>query len=84
MPKSEKNYDLLNKTNAILKSAGLEEVKAIFIFGGSDAAYITLAGIPVIDSIGVIGDNVHSKDEYILLDKFSLSTKRTAAVISAI
>ena len=84
MPKSDKNYDLLNKTNTILKSAGLEEVKPIFTFGGSDAAYITLAGIPVIDSIGVIGDNVHSKDEYILLDKFSLSTKRTAAVISVI
>ena len=81
MQKSKKNYDLLNKSNEILKKSGLEELKAISSFGGSDAAYITLAGIPVIDSIGVIGDKVHSRDEYILLDKFSLSTKRVASII---
>ena len=62
----------------------LEEIKAIESFGGSDAAYITLADIPVIDSIGVIGDNVHSKDEYIDLDRFSLATKRIAVSISHI
>ena len=82
MPKAEKNYDLLKEVNRILKTAGLKELKAITVFGGSDAAYITLAGIPVIDSIGVIGDNVHRKNEYILTDKFSLSTKRIAAIIA--
>lgn len=84
MPKAKKNYDLLNESNRILKDHGLEELKAISSFGGSDAAYITLAGIPVIDSIGVIGDNVHCRDEYILLDKFSLPTKRIAAIIEYI
>ena len=81
MPRSDKNYDLLDRMNKIFKSAGLEEIKAIESFGGSDAAYITLADIPVIDSIGVIGDNVHSKDEYIDLDRFSLATKRIAASV---
>ena len=82
MPKSKKNYDLLNDVNKIFKNTGLEELKTVIAFGGSDASYITLAGIPVIDSIGVVGDKVHSKDEYILLDKFSLATKRVAAFIA--
>lgn len=82
MPKSQKNYDLLDESNAILRSAGLEEMKTVISFGGSDAAYVTLAGIPVIDSIGAIGDNVHNTNEYILTDKFSLSTKRVAAIIA--
>ena len=82
MPKSGKNYGLLDEINATLKNAGLEELKTIIAFGGSDAAYITLAGIPVVDSIGVIGDNVHNTNEYILTDKFSLPTKRIAAFIA--
>ena len=82
MPKSEKNYNFLSEANEILKNAGMEELKAIIAFGGSDAAYITLADITVIDSIGVIGDNVHSQNEYIAIDKFSLSTKRVAAIIA--
>ena len=83
MPRSEKNYALLRDMNAVLKKAGLAELKTVIAFGGSDAAYITLAGIPVIDSIGVIGDNVHSPEEYILKDVFSLPTKRIAAYIAA-
>ena len=84
MPKSDKNYALLDKTNEILKNAGLNELEAIQSFGGSDAAYITLDGIPVIDSIGIIGDKLHSRDEYISLNKFSLPTKRIAATIAHI
>ena len=82
MPGSEKNYGLLDEINEALKNSGLEELKTIIAFGGSDAAYITLAGIPVIDSIGAIGDNVHNTNEYILTDKFSLPTKRIAAFIA--
>lgn len=82
MPGSDKNYDLLKEVNEILKKAGLKELEVINSAGGSDAAYVTLAGIPVIDSIGVIGDKCHSSDEYILTDKFSLSTKRIAAIVA--
>lgn len=82
MPRSEKNYALLDEINGILKKSGLEALKTIIAFGGSDAAYITLAGIPVIDSIGAIGDNVHNPNEYILTDEFSLPTKRIAAFIA--
>ena len=81
MPHSEKNYKLLDGINGALKEAGLAELKTVIAFGGSDAAYITLAGIPVIDSIGAIGDNVHNRNEYILTDVFSLPTKRIAAFI---
>lgn len=82
MPGTDRNYGLLDELNGVIKNAGLEEIKTVIAFGGSDAAYITLAGIPVIDSIGAIGDNVHSKNEYILTDKFSLPTKRIAAFIA--
>ena len=84
MPKSEKNYALLNSINKILKSVGLEELEPIKAFGGSDAAYVTLAGIPVIDSIGAIGDNVHNSEEFIFTDKYSLATKRVAAFIALV
>ena len=82
MPKSEKNYSLFYKANKILTAAGLEELEVINSTGGSDSAYITLAGIPVIDSFGVLGGKVHSPKEHIMTDSFSLSAKRIAAIIA--
>ena len=84
MPKAEKNYELLKEVNRLLQNAGLEELESMVAFGGSDAAYITLAGIPVIDSIGPLGELMHSPNEYIRVDRFSLSAKRIAAIIAGI
>ena len=82
MPRAERNYALLKEVNEIFKNAGLKEITTIETYGGSDAAYVTLAGIPVIDSIGAVGDKFHSQNEYIFTEDFSLSTKRVAAIIA--
>lgn len=84
MPKSEKNYKLFNRINGIMKLAGLDEIEKINATGGSDAAYTTIAGIPTVDSLGPKCDKVHSIEEYIEMDKFSLAVKQIAAITAGI
>lgn len=81
MPHSEKNYELFEQINSAFTKCGLDKMQGFFSSGGSDAAYITEAGIPVVDSIGVVGGNFHKIDEYTLLDKFTLSVKRIVAIL---
>ena len=80
MVESEINYKLLDKINDIYKKVGFGEVKAAAAPGGSDAAYITECGIPCVDSAGVIGANLHSPDEYAILDSLAETAKKLAAV----
>ena len=68
--------------NEALTAAGLEPLSVNNNTGGSDAAYVTLAGIPVMDSVGVIGGKAHTLEEYILIDEFALAAKRIAAIIA--
>ena len=49
--------------------------------GGSDAAEVTEYGIPCIDSVGVLGDFVHTKDEYAEIPSLLQAAKRIVAVI---
>lgn len=84
MPYSDANHELFRKLNTILKKAGLEELKNINDVGGSDAAYVTLAGIPTVDSLGVIGGGMHSSNEYMEIEKFTVTAKRLAAIIADI
>ena len=84
MSRSELNYKFLDRVNEALKKAGLGELKGIKGTGGSDAAYVSLAGIPVIDSVGAPGGKVHNPEEYMEIEKFPLSTKRIAAAIADI
>jgi len=80
MPLTEKNLELLSKINAIYEKMGLPTYTYRRGNGGSDAAYITLADIPCIDSIGVEGDRGHSIEEYVLKDSVSACAKRLASV----
>ena len=50
---SKQNYDLLDKINQIYFQNGIPKLTAIKGHGGSDASYITDAGIPCVDSIGI-------------------------------
>ncbi len=81
MKKSEKNYELLDKMNEIFKESGLPVLKARKCLSGSDAAYVTEAGIPCIDNIGVDGENIHSVNECARLSSLGEAAKRIAAVI---
>ena len=84
MERSDKSNKLLCKANEIFEEAGLKQLEVINSTGGSDAAYVSMAGIPVLDSIGIVGDKIHNPEEHILIDKFSLATKRIAAIISCL
>ena len=75
------NRKLLDNMNEVFRSCGLSELTARKAKGGSDAAYTTNAGIPSIDSIGVTGGYIHSKDEYANIDSLLENAKRMAAVI---
>ena len=67
--------------NRIYKSVGLSELKGEVRTGGSDAAYVTEQGIPCVDSVGVSGGNLHSKDEYAYIRSLEETAKRLAAVV---
>ncbi len=78
MEKAERNFALLDRLNEIYKECGLPTLTARQSLGGSDAAEVTVAGIPCVDSIGVAGDNIHTPDEYGRLSSLSEATRRIA------
>ena len=80
MPLCERNRELLGKMNEIYKQSGLPQLEEDSGSGGSDAAYITLAEIPCVDSVGVRGGRIHSVEEYAYLDSLAACAKRLAAV----
>ena len=80
MPLCNRNTELLEKINEIYKTNNLPMLTARTCLSGSDAAYITEAGIPCVDNLGVAGKNIHSIREYATLDSLSTCAKRLAAV----
>ncbi|MBE7092081.1 MAG: M20 family metallopeptidase [Clostridiales bacterium] len=80
MEKSEKNFELLDKMNKIYVKCGLPTLQARQSLGGSDAAAVTVAGIPCVDSIGVAGDFIHTINEYATLSSLPEAAKRIASV----
>ena len=81
MPYKEVNEALLKRMNEIYSECGLPRLRGRRSLSGSDAAYVTEAGIPTIDSIGTEGGNIHSKSEFMRLESLKESAKRIAAVI---
>lgn len=75
-----KNLALLDKMNDIYSKTGLPVLKAGKVNGGSDAADMTVRGIPVVDSMGISGDLIHNKGEFALIDSLTESAKRLATV----
>ncbi len=84
MPLCDRNIELLEKMNEIYKKTGLPQLTSRTCLSGSDAAYITEAGIPCVDNLGVDGKNIHSVDEYAELDSLADSAKHLAAVACCI
>ncbi len=80
MPYAERNKELLDKINGIYRENGMPELEARACLSGSDAAYVTEAGIPCVDNIGVEGKNIHSVKEYATLSSLSECACRLAAV----
>ena len=82
MEYSERNIEFLEKINVALKKEGIKTLKGAIRKAGSDAAEITSAGIPCIDSIGVSGGGIHSAREFANIDSLKFSAGRIAAIIS--
>jgi len=80
MPLCERNRSLLERMNRIYEQNGLPRLEIRFAKGGSDAAYITAAGIPCADSLGVEGGRIHSVEEYAWLESLRACAKRLASV----
>ncbi len=81
MPLVDRNVDLLNKINNIYAENGFDTLAIGKRKGGSDAAYATAYGIPVVDSLGVQGEYAHSTLEEAEIASLSESAKKIAAVI---
>ncbi len=77
----DRNLELFSKINDIFEKNGLEKVTYRKSLGGSDAADVTSAGIPCIDSIGVEGDHIHTLREYATLSSLAQAAKRLACII---
>lgn len=80
MEKAERNFLLLDKMNEIYKKCNLPQLTARQSLGGSDAAAVTVAGIPCVDSIGVAGDFIHTPREYGILESLPQAAKRIGTV----
>lgn len=80
MEKSDKNFVLLDTMNEIYQKCNLPVLVARQSLGGSDAAEVTCSGIPCVDSIGVDGDFIHSKEEFARVSSLTEAAKRIAAV----
>lgn len=50
--------------------------------GVCDGNRLAAAGLPTIDTLGVQGGNIHSHDEYVLVDSFTQRAKLTALFLS--
>lgn len=82
MEYTERNVAFLEKINRSLEKGGYPTLKGAFRKGGSDAAEITSAGIPCIDSIGVSGGGIHSPGEFADIDSLKFSAGRIATIIT--
>lgn len=76
----EKNLSLLADANAIFAAEGLPVLGQRNGMGGTDMAYVTQYGIPCMDSIGVMGTQVHSVNERMVLASLAESAKKIAAI----
>lgn len=80
MERVERNLELVEKINRVCVPYGMRELKPAKRKGGSDAADVTAAGIPCVDSIGAGGGSIHSPDEYAYLNSLAESAKRVAVI----
>lgn len=80
----DRNLQLVDKINAAFEENGLSTLTPAKRKGGSDAADVTAYGIPCVDSIGVSGGSIHTRDEFAHLDSLAKTAKRLVAIICTI
>lgn len=73
------NLQMLDRLNRIYESVSMPTLEVTKSAGGSDAADMTARGIVTVDSVGVRGSGLHSKDEYAKVPSLVDAAKRLAA-----
>lgn len=73
-----KFYDFMKK---VALENNLPPVKKTVLGGGSDASYVTIAGTPVLCSMGVQGQWNHTREEYAVLQSIFDRTKLISTAI---
>ena len=81
MEKCDRNYELLDRINDIFEQNRLSRLEAAGTASGSDAAEVTVYGIPCIDDLGAFGGLIHNTGEYAFLKTLRDTPKRLAAII---
>ena len=81
MEETKQNLDLLEKISFISEKYGFGKINPRQSLGGSDAAYTTDAGIPTADGLGIVGHNLHSKNEKAEIGSLSDSARLLAAIV---
>ena len=81
MERVDRNVRLLGRMNAIYAQNGMPTLVDEDRYGGSDAAYVTIAGIPCIENMGVKGAHQHSPQEFAYLDSLPETVKRITVAV---
>jgi len=81
MEYNERNAKLLVRINEIFVENGFTALKACKRSGGSDAADVTVFGIPCVDNLGAEGHEIHSAREHARLSSLRDGVKRLALIV---
>lgn len=72
---------LLDFVNTVAKDNGFDEFGKVHLGGASDAGNMAAAGIPVLDNCGIIGQYVHNKKEYGIINSLYSRAKIFAGTV---
>ena len=84
MEHEERNVQLLAQLNEAFVACGMDALAPHKGTGGSDAADVTVYGIPCIDNLGVVGAGIHSIHESAQIPSLVQSAKWLAAAALAL
>ena len=77
-PYSAKAKQIVDGLQKCAKQLNMPKIKLVATGGASDGNKLNGFGLPNIDSLAPIGDGMHSRDEYVLIDSIKQRTKLSA------
>ena len=84
MPRKDTNIALVEALNTYWEKAKLPVCEPVMCFGGSDAAYISAAGMPTADNLGIRGGGIHTLDEFAYIESLPVFAARLAVAAAAL
>ena len=83
MIRTKETNELFDKLREVSLTNGLGDLIPIETGGGSDSAYVQLAGVPSVCAVGVCGDYCHTVNEYAEIDSLVKRAKLLVATTIA-